>query len=268
MLANQLDLFEVYLKDRSNIRVRNEIVKENMGLVKSRAKLWAQKNPQYYDDFVQVGAMAMTKCLSSYDGRSKFSGYATYAIDNAIKNFLRDFGYSPIRRPRRHYDIIEAERIVTTEFVDKNKRKPTNKELEALLKKRMKVYTPGMHRLAKEGFSKGVVYSLDYLSGNTKEENLSFYDRVSSLVADDSWHEIAETLDRESQVALVTKLVNELPLPPRAKAVFFAALDGADYDQIVQELGIKRTTARAYNKLVMTALKKKVALHRNRNRYN
>lgn len=78
---------------------REQLVKENMGLVWSIARKFAGMG-QEFDDMVQLGSIGLLKCIDRFDVSMdvKFSTYAVPMIIGEIKRFLRDDGMIKISR--------------------------------------------------------------------------------------------------------------------------------------------------------------------------
>lgn len=235
MLQDQAHLFEAYFADRSNIKIRNKIIKANLNLVKSRAAKWARENPRYREDFIQVGTIAMIQSLERFNPVGcKFSTYAVYAIDTAIKRFLHDYGYSPIRRPSRHYDIIHTESAVIAEYRSRYGRKPSKNELFRELSKRNKNFTAAQYYLAKESQSVTRMYSLDYQS---EDDDIPLADYISL-------RDYIPEEGHDDRVDAILKGINQLP-PPQQKTLLLWSKGYTD-DQIASAQKIGKNTAKTY----------------------
>lgn len=80
--------------------LREEIVKRNIGLVKSiAAKFLTSGEP--LDDLIQAGYMGLLNAAANFDlaRNTRFSTYATYLIQGEIRHFIRD-KHAPIRVPQ------------------------------------------------------------------------------------------------------------------------------------------------------------------------
>ncbi|MCX6094443.1 MAG: sigma-70 family RNA polymerase sigma factor [Candidatus Bipolaricaulota bacterium] len=81
-------------------RLREEIVKRNIGLVKSiAAKFLTSGEP--LDDLIQAGYIGLLNAVANFDlaRNTRFSTYATYLIQGEIRHFIRD-KHAPIRVPQ------------------------------------------------------------------------------------------------------------------------------------------------------------------------
>jgi len=105
-----------------------EIIRENMGLVKSIAARFTGRGEEY-EDLVQIGSIGMLKAVRGYDKsyNTAFSTYAVPLIIGEIKRFLRDDGLIKVsREAKRNYRIIVSKK---DEFIRINGFEPKMSEL-------------------------------------------------------------------------------------------------------------------------------------------
>ena len=105
-----------------------ELIKENMGLVKSIALRFTGRG-QELEDLVQIGAVGMLKAVRGYDAsyNTVFSTYAVPMIIGEIKRFLRDDGLIKVsREAKRNYRLLER---CKEEYIRKNGVEPKIGEL-------------------------------------------------------------------------------------------------------------------------------------------
>ena len=106
----------------------SEIIKENMGLVRSIAMRFTGRG-QEFEDLVQIGTMGMLKAIRGYDKNynTVFSTYAVPMIMGEIKRFLRDDGLIKVsREAKRNYRLLMKHK---EEYVQKNGYEPKIGEL-------------------------------------------------------------------------------------------------------------------------------------------
>jgi RNA polymerase sigma-B factor len=99
-------------RDNPSIKLRNELVEQNMGLVKKYANQVCNSfNNVEFDDLVQEGALALVRCVDKFDLTKgcTFSTYAAPHIKGQMYHYIRDKGFS-IRPPRSHNDLINKSR--------------------------------------------------------------------------------------------------------------------------------------------------------------
>ncbi|MBA3992152.1 MAG: RNA polymerase subunit sigma [Cyanobacteria bacterium DS2.3.42] len=89
-----------YLKEEET----DDLVRQYMPLVRQFARRYAQFNPDYTEDLVQVGSIGLLKAIKYYDPRrarsASFKTLATCYIRGEIRHYLRDH-CSLVQVPRR-----------------------------------------------------------------------------------------------------------------------------------------------------------------------
>jgi RNA polymerase sporulation-specific sigma factor len=110
--------------------VRDILVKENMGLVWSLVKRFANRG---YDmeDLFQIGSIGLLKSIDKFDlsYNVKFSTYAVPMIVGEIKRFLRDDGMIKVSRTLK--EVAYKARLLKEEMIKELDREPTICELAA-----------------------------------------------------------------------------------------------------------------------------------------
>lgn len=112
-------------------RAREQLVKENMGLVWSIVRRFAGRGTDN-EDLFQIGAMGLIKAIDKFDTsfEVKFSTYAVPMITGEIKRFLRDDGIVKVSRTLK--ENCWKIRRVSEEFRHQKGREPTLEEISAL----------------------------------------------------------------------------------------------------------------------------------------
>jgi RNA polymerase sporulation-specific sigma factor len=82
-----------------DLSARDQLVKENMGLVHSIAQKYKNRGIEY-EDLCQIGTIGLLKAIERFDLslEYKFSTYAVSLIMGEIKKFLRDDGLIKVSR--------------------------------------------------------------------------------------------------------------------------------------------------------------------------
>ena len=108
----------------------DELIKANMGLVRSIALRFRGRGAEY-EDLVQIGSIGMLKAVKNFDltREMRFSTYAVPLIIGEIKRFLRDDGIIKVSRSlkRTATDIAAKKNL----FIQEHGREPTVSELAA-----------------------------------------------------------------------------------------------------------------------------------------
>ncbi len=125
MVDNNLLISKVRDGDSSALE---ELVKSNMGLVRSVAMRFRDRGTEY-EDLIQIGSIGLLRAARSFDFSygCMFSTYAVPLIIGEIRRFLRDDGILKISRTLKSkgaFAMREREK-----FISDNSREPTLFEL-------------------------------------------------------------------------------------------------------------------------------------------
>lgn len=125
-----LFLLEEYHKGNKN--VFNKLVEGNLKLVLSVIKKYNNRN-ENLDDLFQIGCLGLMKAINNFDTSLNllFSTYAVPMINGEIKRYLRDNNIVKISRQLK--DISYKALKVKEEYIEKNNREPSIKEISELL---------------------------------------------------------------------------------------------------------------------------------------
>ena len=110
---------------------REQMIKDNIGLVHSIAKRFKGRGEDY-DDLYQAGCVGLIKAVDNFDASKGFlfSTYAVPVIMGEIRRLFRDGGAIKISRSLKEKSIkVQA---IRERFVKKNLREPTLSELSQI----------------------------------------------------------------------------------------------------------------------------------------
>jgi len=128
-----LKFLELYRSHPSQ-KLRNHLVKLNIGLVRKEAHHWANQCNEHYEDLMQVGAMGLIRAIERFDlaRGNAFSSFAVPYIRGEIQHYLRD--KSPtLRMPRRWLILYNQGCKVLRKLRMELKREPLDQEVANLL---------------------------------------------------------------------------------------------------------------------------------------
>ena len=111
---------------------RDEIIKNNIGLVHSCAKKFKGRGIEY-DDLFQAGCLGLVKAVDAFDCERgvRFSTYAVPVILGEIKRLFRDGGAIKVGRSLKELSLKATRKVA--DFQSKKGREPTINELAELL---------------------------------------------------------------------------------------------------------------------------------------
>lgn len=123
------------LKDyhNGNINVFEKLVEGNLKLVLSVVKKFNNRK-ENLDDLFQIGVLGLMKAINNFDVSLNvlFSTYAVPMISGEIKRYLRDNNMVKVSRQLK--DISYKALKVKEEYVEKNNKEPSLKEISEILK--------------------------------------------------------------------------------------------------------------------------------------
>jgi len=171
---NNLELIE--LSKNGDKRALEELVENNIGLVRSVASRFRDRGVEY-DDLVQIGSIGIIKAIKSFDTSfgTAFSTYAVPMIIGEIKRFLRDDNIIKVSRDtkKRGINIMR----VKEDFKQEYGREPHTSELAELT---------GLSR-------EEIIYALDAISpvyslqdGGTLNQGGDGENTLENFISDDN----------------------------------------------------------------------------------
>ena len=122
----------IKLSQEGNKEARDRVVTENVGLVWSIVRRFANRGHEM-EDLFQIGSIGLIKAVDKFDSsyEVKFSTYAVPMITGEIKRFLRDDGMIKVSRSLK--ETATKIRNVREKFVSSFGREPTLEEIKAEL---------------------------------------------------------------------------------------------------------------------------------------
>ncbi len=131
--VRNLELLQAY-REQPSLRLRNELVRANIGLVRKVAHQVSHRCSEPYEDLVQVGCLGLIRAVERFDvGRGhSFSSFAVPYIRGEMQHYLRDRS-SAIRIPRRLQELARRGRRVGQEATQELGHPPGEHELAEIL---------------------------------------------------------------------------------------------------------------------------------------
>lgn len=128
------ELLDLY-RQSPTLRLRNHLVRLNIGLVRKEAMHWANQCQESWEELVQVGCLGLIRAIERFDlarGHA-FSSFAVPYIRGEIQHYLRD--KSPtIKVPRRWQMVYSEASHHCKQLRESLHREPTPKEIADALK--------------------------------------------------------------------------------------------------------------------------------------
>lgn len=123
------ELFVLYIQNQ-DLKIRNQILELNLGLVRKEVCHWINQCQENYDDLLQVGCMGLIRAIERFDIEKgfAFSSFAIPYIKGEIQHYLRDKGDS-VRIPRRCLELKHKSNRIVRDLRNQLNRQPTDKEI-------------------------------------------------------------------------------------------------------------------------------------------
>ncbi len=111
-------------------RVRDEIVRRHLKLVKQIARTYGARSADSVDDLIQVGSIGLLNAIERFDPSlgKNFEAYAGTLVAGEIKHYLRD-SIHLVRPPRELVELRSTVRAATSKLSQTVERAPTLDEL-------------------------------------------------------------------------------------------------------------------------------------------
>lgn len=118
-----------------SIKIRNELVRLNTGLVRKIAHRISHQCAEPYEDLEQIGFLGLIRAIERFDPSQgcAFSSFAVPYIRGEILHFLRDRS-SAVKVPRRWQDLQKDGHRVKAELAKCLGRQPQDQEIADALK--------------------------------------------------------------------------------------------------------------------------------------
>ncbi|MBW4422110.1 MAG: sigma-70 family RNA polymerase sigma factor [Myxacorys californica WJT36-NPBG1] len=187
-------------KTESAIRLRNQLVEQNIGLAREIAHRAASECPEPYEDLEQIAAIGLIRAVEKFDPSTgnAFSSFAVPYIRGEIQHHNRDHGYSVIKKPRRGIELVSRVRRV------QRKLKAQGADIDESQIVRGLNITESKWRVAWDAYNLPPVSNLD--------ESLNGEDDIGGIVKIDySWFKSSVARIREPiQSVLIEKHISDM----------------------------------------------------------
>jgi RNA polymerase sigma-B factor len=122
-------------KQKPSIKLRNELVRLNAGLVRKIAHRVSHQCSEPYEDLEQIGYLGLIRAIERFDPSQgcAFSSFAVPYIRGEMLHFLRDRG-TTVKIPRRWQDLQKEGQKRQSELLRELGRQPSDYEMAAVLK--------------------------------------------------------------------------------------------------------------------------------------
>lgn len=230
-------------------RAREQLVKENMGLVWSIVRRFAGRGTDS-EDLFQIGAMGLIKAIDKFDTsfEVKFSTYAVPMITGEIKRFLRDDGLVKVSRTLKEncWKIRKA----SEQFRQQKGREPTVEELA------------GLTGLGREEVVQALDLSVEVDSiDRTVQQNdgseVCLLDRLDSQRRDGAQPGTDSEKEQLLNRVVLEQLLLELPDQER-KLIIMRYLQERTQTDVAEALGVSQVQVSRMEKKILKRMREKL----------
>ncbi len=169
-----MELLQAYFGNPS-LKLRNQIVELNVGLVRKVAHQVSRKCAEPYEDLEQIGFLGLIRAIerfNPYQG-SAFSSFAIPYIRGEMLHYLRDRG-SVMRIPRRWQELYAAGKKLRKELIEQLGRLPKDLEIARALGVSLQEWSECQLALQNR-----LPISLDAVVNQSMDSSLTFGDTIA-----------------------------------------------------------------------------------------
>lgn len=230
-----MELLIAYYRNPS-IKVRNQLVQLNAGLVRQIAYRISRQCRESYEDLQQIGFIGLIRAIERFNPSQgcAFSSFAMPYIRGEMLHFIRDKG-NLVKIPRRWQEIQREGRRVTQELTITLGRLPKDTEIAHALQISLKEWIES--KLATRNC---FPLSLDATVGNTIDSPTTFGETLTDL-QEEAWQHREEErqqlqgaigqLDQKTQAALEFVFFHDLSRQEVAKKIGVSPITVSRYVQ-------------------------------------
>lgn len=133
-----MELLTAYYRNPS-VKLRNQIVQLNIGLVRATAHRVSRQCAEPYEDLEQIGFLGLIRAIERFNPHQgcAFSSFAIPYIRGAMLHFLRDNG-SLVKMPRRWQELQQEGQKVRKTLTARLGRLPKDAEIAQAMKLSLK----------------------------------------------------------------------------------------------------------------------------------
>lgn len=217
-------------KQAPSVRLRNQLVRLNAGLVRKIAHRVSHQCSEPYEDLEQIGYIGLIRAIERFDPSQgcAFSSFAVPYIRGEMLHFLRDRG-TTVKIPRRWQDLQKEAQKVQGELMRQLGRNPSDNEMAEVLSISVKEW-----REVKMAHKNRMPLSLDATVCQQTDSNITLGDTLP-----DTHYQLLQALEEDRQQ--IQRALNQLEDKTRAaiESVFFK---GLSRKEVAESIGVSPMT--------------------------
>lgn len=224
-----IELFLAYSR-KPSVKVRNQLVRLNIGLVKKVAYRISRQCAEPYEDLQQIGYLGLIRAIERFNPSlgSAFSSFAIPYIRGEILHYLRDRG-TMMKIPRRWQELAKKGAKLRKKIQAKSGNPPDDLEIAEMLGITVNEWCE-----CQLAFQNRLTVSLDLMVGQMLDNSVSFGDTIPDT------HEQTVQMIEEERLHL-QGAINELEEKTR-RAIEWVFIQDLSRKEVAQRIGMSPMT--------------------------
>ncbi|MEM7062335.1 MAG: RNA polymerase sigma factor SigF [Cyanobacteria bacterium P01_B01_bin.77] len=217
-------------KQQPSIKLRNDLVRLNAGLVRKIAHRVSHQCAEPYEDLEQIGYLGLIRAIERFDPSQgcAFSSFAVPYIRGEMLHFLRDRG-SSVKIPRRWQDLQKASQKLQANLLRRYGRQPSDHEMAEALRISVKEW-----RQVKMANKNRMPLSLDATVCHQTDSTITLGDTLP-----DMHYQLLQALEEDRQQ--LQRALGQLEDKTRS-AIEFVFFKGLSRKEVAERIGVSPMT--------------------------
>ncbi|MBE9066181.1 RNA polymerase sigma factor SigF [Leptolyngbya cf. ectocarpi LEGE 11479] len=217
-------------KQQPSIKLRNDLVRLNAGLVRKIAHRVSHQCAEPYEDLEQIGYLGLIRAIERFDPSQgcAFSSFAVPYIRGEMLHFLRDRG-SSVKIPRRWQDLQKASQKLQANLLRHYGRQPSDHEMAEALSISVKEW-----RQVKMANKNRMPLSLDATVCHQTDSTITLGDTLP-----DMHYQLLQALEEDRQQ--LQRALGQLEDKTRS-AIEFVFFKGLSRKEVAERIGVSPMT--------------------------
>ncbi len=217
-------------KQQPSIKLRNDLVRLNAGLVRKIAHRVSHQCAEPYEDLEQIGYLGLIRAIERFDPSQgcAFSSFAVPYIRGEMLHFLRDRG-TTVKIPRRWQDLQKASQKLQADLLRRYGRQPSDHEMAEALAISVKEW-----RQVKMANKNRMPLSLDATVCHQTDSTITLGDTLP-----DMHYQLLQSLEEDRQQ--VQRALSQLEDKTRS-AIEFVFFKGLSRKEVAERIGVSPMT--------------------------
>ncbi|NEP17609.1 MAG: RNA polymerase sigma factor SigF [Leptolyngbya sp. SIO4C1] len=224
-----MELLMAY-KQRPSIKLRNDLVRLNAGLVRKIAHRVSHQCSEPYEDLEQIGYLGLIRAIERFDPSQgcAFSSFAVPYIRGEMLHFLRDRG-TTVKIPRRWQDLQKESQKRQSELLRRYGRQPSDFEMAEALSISVEEW-----REVKMANKNRLPLSLDATVCHHIDSTITLGDTLP-----DAHYQLLQSLEEDRQQ--LQRAMSQLEDKTRS-AIEFVFFKGLSRKEVAEQIGVSPMT--------------------------